>query len=244
MSSGISWHSQHTYPLQPLSNAFSDDAKTHYDPNLRALALQTQIAEASGKHFQYNPYDAVLIGMILERATHQSLSHYLQEKLWKPLGMEVPGSWSLDSTQDGFELAEAGLNGRAIDFAKFGQLFLQRGNWHEQQLIPASWVDESTHMESTTSPAWFYQNFWWGNSRDGIHFHYTAVGDKGQFIYVIPEQQLIFVRFGKAYGSGYWPTLFEHLSAQIAQIDTKGHLTPAVGGPIGYFCSPSEPWIC
>jgi CubicO group peptidase (beta-lactamase class C family) len=184
----------------------------------------------------------VLIGMILERATHQSLFHYLQEKLWKPLGMEAPESGSLDSTRDGFELAEAGLNGRTIDFAKFGQLFLQRGNWHGQQLIPASWVDESTHMESTTSRAWFYHYFWWGNSRDGIH--YTAVGDKGQFIYVVPEQQLIFVRFGKAYGSGYWPTLFEHLSAQIAQIDTKGHLTPTVGGPIGYFCSPSEPWIC
>jgi CubicO group peptidase (beta-lactamase class C family) len=68
-----------------------------------------------------------LIGLILERATHQSLSHYLQETLGKPRGMEAAGSWSLDSTQDGFEKSESGLNARAIDFANFGQFFLQRG---------------------------------------------------------------------------------------------------------------------
>ena len=178
--------------------------------------------------------------MILERATHQSISHYLQEKLWKPLGMEAAGSWSLDSTQDGFEKSESGLNGRAIDFAKFGQLFLQRGNWQGRQLIPASWVDESTRMQIPTSPAWYYDYFWWGNSRDGIHFHYFAWGNLGQFIYVIPEQQLIFVRFGTVYGGVNWWALFEHLSAQIAQIDTKGPPTPAIGGPIEYFCSPSD----
>ena len=215
MSSGLSWHDQSTSPGNAWFGLFSDNAETYYDPNLRALVLQqTQIDAAPGTYFQYNPYNALLIGMILERATHQSISHYLQETLWKPLGMEAAGSWSLDSTQDGFEKSESGLNGRAIDFAKFGQLFLQGGTWQGRQLIPASWVNASTHMQVPTS-AGSYDYFWWMSSPDGRHSHYYAYGNLGQYIYVVPEQQLIFVRFGTGYGGVDWPTFFEQLSAQI-----------------------------
>jgi len=214
MSSGLDWHPNETNP-GIWGNALSDPSETYYDPNLRALALQhTQIAGAPGTYFQYNPYNALLIGMILERATHQSISHYLQETLWKPLGMEAPGSWSLDSTHDGFEKSESGLNGRAIDFAKFGQLFLQGGTWQGRQLIPASWVNESTSTQVPTSPG-YYAYFWWMSSPDGRHYHYSAMGNLGQYIYVVPEQQLVFVRFGTGFGGVDWPGFFEQLSAQI-----------------------------
>ena len=215
MSSGLSWHPNQDNPPPLVGNDFSDDSLTYYDPNLRALALQQpQIAGAPGTYFEYNKYNALLIGMILERATHQSISHYLQETLWKPLGMEAPGSWSLDSTHDGFEKSESGLNGRAIDFAKFGQLFLQGGTWQGRQLIPASWVKESTRMEVPTSPG-SYAYFWWMSSPDGKHSHYYAYGNLGQYLYVVPEQQLLFVRFGTGYGGVDWPSLFEQLSAQL-----------------------------
>jgi len=215
MSSGLSWRDQNSSPGNAWFGLFSDNAETYYDPNLRALALQqTQIDGAPGTYFQYNPYNALLIGMVLERATHQSVSHYLQKTLWQPLGMEAAGSWSLDSTQDGFEKSESGLNGRAIDFAKFGQLFLQGGSWQGRQLIPASWVNESTNMQVSTS-AGSYDYFWWMSSPDGSHSHYYAYGNLGQYIYVIPEQHLIFVRFGTGYGGVDWPSLFEELSAQI-----------------------------
>jgi len=214
MSSGLDWHPNETNPGL-WGNLLSDASETYYDPNLRALALQhTQIGGAPGTAFEYNPYNALLIGLILERATHQSISHYLQETLWKPLGMEAPGSWSLDSTQDGFEKSESGLNGRAIDFAKFGQLFLQGGTWQGRQLIPASWVAESTRMDVRTSP-WYYAYFWWGNNQEDSHAHYFAWGNLGQYLYVVPEQHLLFVRFGTGYGGVDWPDLFEQLSAQI-----------------------------
>ena len=215
MSSGLSWHPNQDNPPPLVGNDFSDDSLTYYDPNLRALALQQpQIAGAPGTYFEYNKYNALLIGMILERATHQSISHYLQEMLWKPLGMEAPGSWSLDSTQDGFEKSESGLNGRAIDFAKFGQLFLQGGTWQGRQLIPASWVAASTRMDVRTSPG-YYAYFWWGNNQEGSPAHYFAWGNLGQYIYVVPEQQLVFVRFGTGYGGVDWQDLFEQLSAQL-----------------------------
>ena len=70
-------------------------------------------SDAHGVAFNYSNYDAMLLGLILERATHRSVAQYLQEKIWQPLGMEYPASWSLDSTQSGFEKMAMGLNARA-----------------------------------------------------------------------------------------------------------------------------------
>ena len=53
-------------------------------------------------------------------------------------GMEFDGSWSLDSR--GFEKMESGINARAIDFVKFGRLYLNNGNWDGTQVLPADWI--------------------------------------------------------------------------------------------------------
>src|SRR3712207_8167965 len=87
--------------------------------------------------------------MILERATDMPVSRYLQEKVWKPLGMEADGSWSLDSKNSGFEKMESGVNARARDFARFGMLFAKEGSWEGRQLISREWVKESTDRKST-----------------------------------------------------------------------------------------------
>jgi CubicO group peptidase (beta-lactamase class C family) len=59
------------------------------------------IDEPPGQSFHYNDYNTELLGLILKRATHQTPSEYLQEKIWKPLGMEYPATWSIDSEEDG-----------------------------------------------------------------------------------------------------------------------------------------------
>ena len=108
------------------------------------------------------------------------MSQYLEEKIWKPLGMEAPGSWSLDSDASGFEKMESGINARAIDFAKIGRLFLNNGNWNGKQIISEKWVNESTRPDTTTDPAPFYQYMWWvdtttatsSSSRDISHHNF------------------------------------------------------------------------
>ena len=117
MSSGLRYVEEET--------PFSDDTKTYYDPNLRTVALSAVIEEEPGKRFHYNNYNYLLLGIILERATGMPVAKYMEEKLWKPLGMEAPASWSLDSETNGFEKMESGINARAIDFAKFGRLYFE-----------------------------------------------------------------------------------------------------------------------
>jgi CubicO group peptidase (beta-lactamase class C family) len=194
---------------------FSDDTKTYYDPNLRAIALSAVIEEEPGKTFHYNNYNYLLLGIILERATEMPVAKYMEEKLWKPLGMEAPASWSLDSEASGFEKMESGINARAIDFAKFGRLYLNNGSdWNGQQIISEKWIKASTSANTTSDPSIEYQYGWWiYPSQEGIDSrHFSARGNFGQFIYINPEERLIIVRHGYDVGDVNWINLFESIS--------------------------------
>lgn len=194
---------------------FSDDAKTYYDPNLRELALTVQPEVEPGKRWEYNNYHPLLVGLILERATDRPVATYLSQKIWQPLGMEADGSWSLDSEEDGFEKMVSGINGRAIDFAKFGRLYLNQGNWNGKQVVPTSWVEESTRVDTSTDPADFYQYFWWIDVAQPERGRFMARGNFGQFIYVVPEKNLVIARFGEGYGYNRWPELLRSIADNV-----------------------------
>jgi CubicO group peptidase (beta-lactamase class C family) len=215
MSSGIKYEEGGDLPWSEEA----DDTKTYYATDLRKLALENSRIEGKpGEYFEYNNYNPLLIGMVLERATGMSVSRYLQQKLWKPMGMEADGSWSLDSTENGFEKMESGVNARARDFARFGMLFAEEGNWEGRQLISRGWVEESTRADTSTDPSQDYQYFWWVNTPEGETYHFSARGNYGQYIYVAPEKDLVIVRLGKEEGEqgyDYWIYLFEELATKL-----------------------------
>ena len=143
MNSGIRYFNNDELPF--YKHPFSDDALTYYPPDLREVALKVEASGAPiGEAFHYNNYHPLLEGLIIERATGMSVAEYLQEKFWKPMGAEFPASWSLDSEKSGFEKMESGINARAIDYARFGLIFLHDGFWNGVQILPESWVREST----------------------------------------------------------------------------------------------------
>jgi CubicO group peptidase (beta-lactamase class C family) len=213
MSSGIKYEEGGFLPWVEEA----DDTKTYYATDLRELALNCRIESKPGEYFEYNNYNPLLVGMILERATGMPVSRYMEKKLWRPMGMEADGSWSLDSNKDGFEKMESGVNARARDFARFGMLFAKEGNWNGRQLISQKWVEESTRPDTSTDPSQEYQYFWWVNTPDGKN-HFSAQGNYGQYIYVAPEKDLVIVRLGKEEGEkgyGYWTDLFDQLSTKL-----------------------------
>jgi CubicO group peptidase (beta-lactamase class C family) len=199
---------------------YGDDVRTYIHPNLRSQALtMTEIIESPGKHFLYNNYNPLLLGIILERVTGMTVAQFLQERIWTPLGMEFDASWSLDSERHGFEKMESGINARAIDFAKFGRLYLNQGWWDGVQVVPESWVQESTSVESAVrsqsyyvdeygqhifgvAEGGYYKYMWYGLLREGQANDFFAFGAKGQFIYIAPSKQLIIVRHGEDTGVG------------------------------------------
>jgi CubicO group peptidase (beta-lactamase class C family) len=211
-----------------------DDPLTTYYPDQRELALtNTKIASEPGRWFDYNKYHPQLLGMIIERTTGMSVTEFTQTRLWDPLGMEYEGAWALDSTESGFEKMEAGLNARALDYAKFGQLFLQGGSWDGRQVVPASWVEASTTPDPAIQNAEYYSKsfgdyvyddgqgyygyFWYGLARDGLPADVVAEGDRAQIIHISPANGVVVVRNGLDFGIsiGEWVDAFYELAGRV-----------------------------
>lgn len=145
-------------------NPFGDVAKYYYGCNLKKYVGKLRIKEPPGKHFEYISVNTELLGMIVERATARSLSQYLQEKIWQPLGMEYDASWSIDSRKHKEVKAFCCLNARARDFARFGRLFLNNGNWDGKQIISKKWVQQSTTFNEPKNE-FMYSYQWWHTRR-------------------------------------------------------------------------------
>ncbi len=138
MDTGICYRSE-----DDILAPFSDDALTYYPPDIRKIAFGVQPGNtAIGSAFHYNNFHPLLEGVIIERASGMPVAEYLQERIWKPLGTEFDASWSLDSQKSGFEKMESGINARAVDYARFGLLYLHNGFWNGQQILPAAWIAE------------------------------------------------------------------------------------------------------
>ncbi len=207
-----------------------DNDVTYLDPFMRRAALEkTEIIGPPRTSWHYNNYNPLLLGMILERATGKSVSALLQDGLWTPLGMEYGGSWSLDSRADsgGFEKMESGINARAIDFAKFGALFVDHGRWRGEQVLPEAWVAAATQPEQEPpgfydDPFWtdhYYGWFWWGSRRAGGESDFYGVGNKGEYVYCSPQKHLVVVRMGFGFGisSDAWVGLFRRFADKFPQ---------------------------
>ncbi|HRZ25494.1 MAG TPA: serine hydrolase [Spirochaetota bacterium] len=158
--------------------------------------------ESERKPGVYNHYvsmDTQVLGMVIRSATGKSLSAYAEEKLWKPLGMESDAFWLIDS--DGAEAAFCGLNAVLRDYARFGRLYLNRGNWDGRQIVPAEWVRASVTPDAPhlapgrrDSSSWVlgYGYQWWiPENPDG---DFLAIGIYGQAIYVYPKYGIVIAK--------------------------------------------------
>ncbi len=162
-----------------------------------AAALESN--EKPGAAFNYASIDTNVLGMLLRNVTKESPAKYLEEKIWKRIGMESDATWATDN--QGNVLAFAWLNVTARDFAKFGRLYLNEGRWNGEQVVPANWVKESVvpdadYLKLTDhyAPGWDigYQYQWWVPA--GNEGEFMAIGVWGQYIYVNPTQNLIIVK--------------------------------------------------
>ncbi len=147
----------------------------------------------------YVSIDTQVLGMLLKRVTGQSLSSYLEEKIWHPIGMEHDAQWISDN--EGMEVALGGLNVTLRDYARFGQLMLNQGQFNGQQIIPAQWIEDSITPDAPhvmPGPSSKYKsNFgygyqWWiPEDADGA---FLARGVYNQFIYIYPKKDLVIVK--------------------------------------------------
>lgn len=210
------------FPLDNLSGfeyergfaPWKQQPRMYYTTDVRDYVTHAEFAHPPGTHFVAEDLSPLLVGVALESALRKSdpeatLADYTSHRLWQPMGAEYPAQWVLDRADDGIEKTESGLVARAIDFARFGQLYLDRGRANGQQIVPAAWVDASVTAPAKGSPNLFVEGFhrklWWGNFRSGRKQNdFYANGHFGQRIYVSPDKALVIVRMGNDGGNIDW----------------------------------------
>ncbi|MEM1000962.1 MAG: serine hydrolase [Bacteroidota bacterium] len=193
-------------------NPFAGVAKSYYGRGLRRQVARLKPEYDPGTQFHYQSISTQVLGQVVANATGRTLTDYLQEKIWDPLQMEHPASWSIDQRRKGMEKAFCCINATARDFAKFGLLYLNRGQWQGRSVVPEEWVRKSTAIDAAENAWDGYQYQWWIVSKNG---DYTAEGHLGQFIYIYPDKDLVIVRLGKNYGGVYWKETFREIAAQL-----------------------------
>ena len=208
MSSGLAWN--------PGKTPWSDEADTYYSTDLRRTGMRARVAEPPGVRFVYNNYNPLLIGLVVERAVGTTVSAFLSETVWQAMGAEADASWSLDRAHAGFEKMESGFNARARDLARFGALYLSGGRVDGREVLSRRWVEASVRVDSTGDPNVGYQHFWWVAAQPAGGPHFWAEGRFGQFIYVVPDLELVIVRLGRDDGDVNWQSFLAAIARRVA----------------------------
>ncbi|MDR2388308.1 MAG: beta-lactamase family protein [Tannerellaceae bacterium] len=190
--------------VEAYSSPFSPVTKLYYGNDLRALALGMKQIEKPGVYFNYQSCVTQLLAFILEKATGESLSRYVSRKLWTPLHAEENALWSLDKA-DGMEKAYCCFNTNARDFARFGQLILNKGYWDGVPLVAESYLREALEADTTLTDVRRknmnrrYGFQFWSLTYDGLRIS-SMQGLQGQYVFAIPEENAVIVRLGRQLG--------------------------------------------
>ena len=184
MSSGLNWAEDYYNPI-------GQTAQAYYGYDLKGLIMNLNVVESPGKIFKYHSSCTQILTFVLEAASNKTISEYASEKLWIPMQATDDAEWMVDDT-NGTEKSFCCLNSNALDYARFGQLFMDKGNWKGQQLIDSAYVEASLSADLTDH----YGYSWWLYNTQYKYPVFCMRGVNGQYVISIPELDLVAVRLG------------------------------------------------
>jgi CubicO group peptidase (beta-lactamase class C family) len=179
MTSGVEW-------TEPLYSGLSDLWGIHEADDPAGYFFTPALLEEPGTVFNYNSGGSHLLSMLVQEAAGQPAAEFAASRLFAPLDIR-DYAWKSDFT--GHTQGGTGLELKALDAAKIGQMYLDDGQWQGKQIVPAGWVQQSTRPHSTSSAGMGYGYQWWIRSEKD----YYALGWGGQQIRVFPQQDMLVV---------------------------------------------------
>lgn len=158
------------------------------------FVLEKPVVDEPGKVFKYNSGTIHLLASLIKQKAGQEPLRYAETKLFNPLGISGV-TWDADSK--GVNVGGSGLSLSPLELAKFGYLYLRNGVWNGKQVVPKAWIRESTQKQVEANNGNEAENsgygyLWWVNSFGG----YSAHGFGGQYLFLIPEKDLVVVFTG------------------------------------------------
>ena len=173
-----------------------------------ALDLPMDDAKENGKQWDYFTAGVVLLGDILDRSVPGGLERYADRVLFKPLGIT---RYQWQYTPQKVVNTAGGLAMSSLDYAKFGQLYKNRGRWNGVSVLPEEWVVESFRKYQAVPfivDGHYGLLFWNMTYRvDGRPYEtFFCTGNGGSKIFVFLDQPLVVVITATAYGKPYMHT--------------------------------------
>lgn len=156
------------------------------------LFLDGPVPHPPGTYFLYDAQATYMLGAIVHKLTEQRLDEFLATRLFQPLGIT---DYDWETSPEGLSFASSRLRLTTESIARFGQFYLQKGNWHGKQILSEKWVEEATQKQSDSTSSrnsadniqgYGYQ--FWRCQPNGV---YRADGAYGQFSIIMPEQNAV-----------------------------------------------------
>jgi len=190
MRSGFDWTEDYYTPFNMTTEAY-------YGDHIERQLLKRHFSSHPGGHFNYLSANTQLLAIVLKRATEKNLAQYLSEEFWQPMGMENDALWSMSG---GIEKSFCCIYSNVRNFAKFGQLLLQKGSWKGVQLLDSAFVEQMItpcyDAFLPDEPKKYGHSIW--IDEDYHPLFYGMMGHLGQRIIVVPDENLVIVRLGKS----------------------------------------------
>lgn len=192
MKSGHEWEENYYLPLNMTTDLY-------FGKNAEALVLSHGFEREPGSEYEYSSGSTQLLGVFLKRALQAkepglTVSQHLSRSLWQPLGMENDAIYTMDrpEVEGGMERTYCCVFASARDFARFGQLLLQDGQWNGQVLLDKAFI---ARMRQPDLQPYYGHSLW----MDWTYKHpfYLMQGHEGQYVIVVPSLELVVVRTGQ-----------------------------------------------
>lgn len=168
------------------------------------FALDLPMSERNiGEKWAYFTTGVVVLGDIINKSVPQGLEKYADEKLFQPLGIT---KYEWPYTPQRVPSTAGGLRMRALDFAKYGQLYQNRGKWNGKQVVPSPWVEKTFTKHMPLGGDDFYGYLFWNrtfNINGKRYETFYATGNGGNKIFVFKDQPLVVVITATAYNKWY-----------------------------------------
>lgn len=189
MTSGLAFTRKKNRPVV-------EAARAYYEEDLSDFYLSHVWCEYTpGTRYRYLNGNTQLLALILERVYGKRMSELLEEKIWSQLGMKSEAIWSTDSKKNGLVKAFCCLNATPDDFARFGRLYIENGNWNGKQILSPDWVRRTLVPSITYGPERDYHFHWITvNTRYPL---FVAAGLFNQMLLIYPKEKIIIVHFCK-----------------------------------------------
>lgn len=192
MSSGLVWEENY-------KDLMGITAQAYVTKDLNKLMMGSKFSGMSGDKFKYLSGNTQLLAMAIEKANNSTIPELTYKWLWDPMGAKNDALWMIDSKEKNMTKAYCCLSSNAKDFAKVGLVYKNFGKINKQKIIDSSFVSMSIKPRFNSNPIYGYGL--WVGKQNNIDF-FSLRGHQGQYVIVIPKENIIIVRLGKRKSRG------------------------------------------